>query len=319
MTESSFSDIHETDVEEAAAHLPHSMYLDHSPGSRFAFHRHAVSRGALSVEETRCTDGVHFHLADQPDYAVGLPVRGPMHADYQGQELDLGPGRAAVFGPIADAAVATGDLFDVVLVHIEPVALEDALETLLGSPPRRPLPLPTTMTLNTEAGRALAASIGLVAHDAPGTDSVLDNPMSAEPLQYRLLVQLLYATDHRDREALDGSVPTWGPHAVQRCVDLIEAHPEWPLTLADLAARAGLSVRALQGSWLRHRDGPPGYDIEQVRLDRAHHDLDSHRPGETTVAEVAASWGFRTQPFVAAYGARFGHSPAQTLRGPAYA
>lgn len=319
MTKPTFSDIHETDAEEAAAHLPHSTYLDHSPASRFAFHQHAVSRGPLSIEETRCTDGVHFRLADQSDYAVGLPVRGPMSADHQGQELDLGPGGAAVFGPTADAAVATGDLCDVVLVHIRSVALEDALETLLGSTVRRPLPLPTTMTLDTEAGRALMASIRLVAQDVPGSDSVLDNPMSAEPLQYRLLAQLLYATDHPDRDALDGRVPTWGPRAVNRCVDLIEAHPEWPLTLADLAALTGLSVRALQGSWLRHRDWPPDYDIGQVRLGRAHRDLESHLPGETTVEDVAASWGFRRQRFEDAYGERFGHSPDQTLRGPAYA
>jgi AraC-like DNA-binding protein len=319
MTGPSFSDIHETDVEEAEAHLPLSMFLGHPPASRFAFHRHAVARGPLSVEETRCTDGVRIHLVDQSGYAVGLPVRGPMHADHRGQQVDLGPGGAAVFGPVAEAAVATGDRFDVVLVRIRSAALEDALEALLGRPVRRPLPLPTTMTLDTDAGRALTATIRLVAHALPDTASVLANPMSAEPLQYRLLVQLLLATDHPDRDALDGRVPTWGPRTVRRCVDLIEAHPEWPLTLADLAAGAGMSVRSLEGSWVRHRDRPPGHDVGRVRLDRAHRDLESHRPGETTVAAVAASWGFRPQSFVAAYGARFGRSPAETLRGPAFA
>jgi AraC-like DNA-binding protein len=318
MTGPSFSDVHETDVEEAAAHLPPSMHLDHRPASRFTFHRHAVARGPLSIEETWCTDGVRI-LVDQSGYAVGLPVHGPMHADHCGQELDLGPGRAAVFAPVAEAAVATGDRVDVVLVRIRSVALEDALEALLGRPVRRPLPLPTTMTLDTDAGRALTATIRVVAHALPGTVSVLANPMSAEPLQERLLVRLLLATDHPDRDALDGRVPTWGPRTVRHCVDLIEAHPEWPLTLANLAAAAGLSIRSLEGCWVRHRDRPPEHDIGRVRLDRAHRDLDFYRPGETTVAAVAAAWGFRPQPFVAAYGARFGRSPAETLRGPAFA
>ncbi len=319
MTGPSFADVHETDVDEAEGRLPSSMHMDHRPAAAFAFHRHAVARGPLSVEETRCTDGVRIRLVDEPGYVVGLPVRGPVHADHRGRELDLGPGRAAVFGPVAEAAVATGDRFDVVLVHIRSAALEDALEALLGRPVRRPLPLPATMALDTDAGRALTAAIRLVAHAVPDAASVLVNPISAEPLQERLLVGLLLAFDHPDREALDGRVPTWGPRTVRRCVDLIEAHPEWPLTLADLAAGAGLSIRSLEGCWVRHRDRPPADDIERVRIDRAHRDLESHRPGETTVAEVAAAWGFRPQPFVAAYRARFGRSPAETLRGPAFA
>ena len=319
MTGPSFSDVYRTDVEETEASLPQSMHLDHRPAARFAFHRHTVACGPFSVEETQCTDGVHIDLADQSDYAVGLPIRGPLHAEHRGQELDLGPGRAAVFAPSAEAAVDTGDGFDVVLVHIRSGALEDALEALLGRPVRRPLPLPPTMTLDTAAGRALAATIRLVVHAQPDTDSVLGKPISAEPLQYRLMVQLLLAADHPERDALDERVPTWGPRTVRRCVDLIEAHPEWPLTLADLAAGAGLSIRALEGCWLRHRDRLPGHDIGRVRLDRAHRDLESHRPGETTVDAVATSWGFRPRRFVTAYGTRFGRSPAETLRGPAFA
>jgi transcriptional regulator GlxA family with amidase domain len=106
---------------------------------------------------------------------------------------------------------------------------------------------------------------------------------------------------------------------VRRCVDYIEDHPERPLTPAVLAADAGLSVRALEGCWLRHRDVRPGHDVGRVRLGRTHRDLQFYRPGETTVTAVARSWGFRPQPFVAAYGTRFGRSPGQTLRGPAFA
>jgi len=158
--------------------------------------------------------------------------------------------------------------------------------------------------------------VRLVADASTDTSSVLANPMSAEPLQDTLLVRLLLAAEHPHRDALDERVPTWGPRAVRRCVDYIEDHPERPLTLAGLAADAGLSVRALEGCWLRHRDVRPGHDVGRVRLGRAHRDLQFYRPGETTVTAVARSWGFRPQPFVAAYGARFGRSPGQTLRGP---
>jgi AraC-like DNA-binding protein len=319
MTAPSFSDVHDTDAEQAEVHLSPSVHLDRRPTARFAFHRHTVARGALDVEEDRCTDGVRIEVIGQSTYALGLPVRGTVHADHRGDELDLGPGRAAVFDPDSEAAVTTGEGFDVVLVRIRSAALEDALEALLGRSVRRPLRPRAVVDLDSASGRALMAAIRRVADARPGTTSTLSYAISADPLEERLLLGLLLTADHPDREALDEPVPTWAPRTVRRCVDLIEAHPELPLTPATLAAAAGLSVRALEGCWVRHRERPPGHDVARVRLDRAHRDLDSHRPGETTVGAVAASWGFRPQPFVSAYRTRFGRPPEHTLRGPGYA
>ena len=319
MTTPRFADVHVTDVGRVDAQLPQTVHLDHVPTAPFAFHTHRVTRGPLGVEETRGTDGIHLRLPDRPSYQVGLPVRGPLHADHRGKELDLGPGRAAIFSPWPETTVVTGDRFDILLVDVGSAALEDMLEALLGRTVPRPLRLRTSMTVGTAAGRTWAGTVRLVADAATETSSVLANPMSAEPLQDTLLVRLLLAADHPHRDALDERVPTWGPRAVRRCVEYIEDHPERPLTLAGLAADAGLSVRALEGCWLRHRDVRPGHDVGRVRLGRAHRDLHFYRPGETTVTAVARSWGFRPQPFVAAYGTRFGRSPGQTLRGPAFA
>jgi AraC-like DNA-binding protein len=319
MTTARYTRFHAGDPDGAERGLDPAVRLDHVPRARFAFRTHAVTRGPLQVEETRCTDAVRVRLTGQRSYVVGLPVRGALHADHRGRELDLGPGQAAIFTPPADAALCTCDRFDVLLVQVGEAALEDALEALLGRTVRRPLPLPTSVSLTSSAGRAWTGAVRQVADAHPGPTSVLANPISAEPLQDALLSRLLFATDHRDRDALDARVPTWGPRTVRSSADYIEAHPEHPLTPTALAEQAGLSVRALQGCWLRHRGTRPQDDLDRVRLDRAHRDLGSHRPGETTVGAVAAAWGFRPRPFVAAYGSRFGCHPAQTLRGPAFA
>jgi transcriptional regulator GlxA family with amidase domain len=176
-----------------------------------------------------------------------------------------------------------------------------------------------TVALDTAGGRAWVRAVRSVAGAVPGTSSILGNPLGAEQLQDALLAGLLYATSHPDRDALDVPVLTWGPRKVRECLDLIEAHPQRPLTSGTLAAHAGMSVRALDGCWRRDRDVLPRQDVERVRLGRAHRDLEEYRPGETTVAAVAASWGFPPRRFAAAYGARFGRSPEQALRGPAYA
>jgi AraC-like DNA-binding protein len=314
-----FSDAHETDVRQAGAHLPPGLRLDHRPSEGFAVHVHGVTRGPVSVQETRGTDGVRITLDGEPSYVVGLPVRQPVHAVHRRADLGLSPGQAAVFAPPVEAMIGTPDRFDVVLVRVGPVALEDVLESLLGRVVRRPLPLPSTVALGTTGGRAWARTVRSVAGAAPGTSSLLSIPLGAEQLQHALLVGLLYATEHAERDALDKPVHTWGPRKVRECLELIEAHPERPLTSGTLAAHAGMSVRVLDGCWRRDRDVLPRQDVERVRLQRAHRDLEEHRPGETTVAAVAASWGFVPRTFAAAYGAGFGRSPAQTLRGPAYA
>lgn len=319
MSDLRFTDVHETDVRQVESHLAPVLRLDHVPWEGFTIQVHRVTRGPVSVEESRSTDGVRITLDGEPSYVVGLPVRKPMHAIHGRRELDLSPGQAAVFAPPVEAVIGTPDHVALVLVRVGPGALESALESLLGRTVRRPLPLSTTVALGTTAGRTWVRTVRLVAGAAPGRSSMLGNPLGGEQLQDALLAGLLYATGHPDRDALDVPVLTWGPRKVRECLDLIEAHPERTLTSGTLATHAGMSVRALDGCWRRDRDVLPRQDVERVRLRRAHQDLEAHRPGETTVAAVAESWGFPPRRFAAAYGARFGRSPAQTLRGPAFA
>ncbi|WP_284742322.1 AraC family transcriptional regulator [Amycolatopsis sp. RTGN1] len=303
----------------ADAPLPSAVRLGRVLHKPFSFRTRRVTSGSLAVEETRCTDEVHMRMPDEHGYLVGIPVRGALRIRYRGQDLDLGPGRAAVLAPPAEATVDTVEQFDVVVADIGSVALEDMLEALLGRSVRRPLPLAASLSLNSPAGRSWAADVRLITDVTAKPTSLSADPISAEPMQDHVMVQLLFATDHPHHEALDASVPTWGPRAIRRCIDYIEAFPDQPLTPGRLATVAGLSIRALAGSWIRHRDVPSWQDIERVRLGRAHADLEFFRPGETTVAAVARSWGFGPPRFVAAYGTRFGRSPAQTLRGPAFA
>ena len=253
------------------------------------------------------------------DYVVSVPVRGAVLAMYRGRELDFRPGQAVVFQPPAEAVMTTDDNFDVLVVRVDATALEDALEARLGYPVRRPLPLASTLDLNSAAGRGWATLLrSLVDAAVPG--GPLANPMIAEPLQDALLAWLLRAIDHPYREALDASVRSWGPRTVRRGVDTIEAFPRRPLTTAGLAADAGINVRVLQQCWRRHRDVTPMGYLRGVRIACAHRDLQERAPGETTVTATAINWGFaRPARFATRYTRRYGLPPQQTLRGPAYA
>jgi AraC-like DNA-binding protein len=303
-----------------AGAVPASLDLVHRPAGSYELDVHGFVRGPLSIEETCCTDGTRMRLpSEDPGYVVSFSVRGAMLAVHGGRELDLGPGRAVMFQPPAEMVMTTEDDFDVFIVRVDAVALEDALEARLGYPVRRPLPLPLTLDLGTAAGRGWAELVRHVLHCAvPG--GLLTNPVIAEPLQDSLLDGLLRTSDHPYREALDAPVRSWGPSTVRRGVDTIEAFPQRPFTMAGLAAEAGVSVPVLQECWQRHWGVRPMRYLQQVRLTCAHHDLDEHAPGETTVAATALRWGFaRSARFTTRYAGRYGLPPAQTLRGPAYA
>ncbi|WP_443027344.1 helix-turn-helix transcriptional regulator [Sphingomonas sp. LR61] len=77
----------------------------------------------------------------------------------------------------------------------------------------------------------------------------------------------------------------------------------------------GLSPRGLQQSLRRHLDQTPGDLLREVRLDGARADLLGGARDETSVAEIARSWGFgHLGRFSATYRARFGELPSESLR-----
>jgi AraC-like DNA-binding protein len=106
------------------------------------------------------------------------------------------------------------------------------------------------------------------------------------------------------------------PAAVRRAAAFIEAHADHPVALAEIAAAAGVTGRALQYAFRRYYDMTPTGYLRRVRLERAHRELrDADPAGSVTVAAVARSWGWANpSQFTAVYRRQFGQRPGQTLR-----
>ncbi len=106
---------------------------------------------------------------------------------------------------------------------------------------------------------------------------------------------------------------------VRRAVEFIHANADRALTLADIAAAAGVGPRGLQHAFRRQQDVTPMGYLRRVRLERAHDEL--RRADGTigmTVAEVAARHGFgHPGRFSQAYAQVYGQLPHQTLAAPA--
>ena len=114
----------------------------------------------------------------------------------------------------------------------------------------------------------------------------------------------------------DQSPKPAGPASLRRAVAFIDTHLDQPLSLADIAAAARVSPRALAQTFRRHLEDSPMAYVRRARLDRAHHDLTAARPGDgQTVTAIAARWGFYDLPrFGVTYRKVYGRPPSHTLR-----
>ena len=119
--------------------------------------------------------------------------------------------------------------------------------------------------------------------------------------------------------ALAQEPPRALPHQLRRAQEFIHGNLSEPLTLAQIAAAAGCSLRSLQVGFRAHFGMTPMGYLTQQRLDHAHYLLQSRKSGRR-VSAVAYDSGFsHLGRFSISYRKAFGCSPKETLLygGPA--
>ena len=103
---------------------------------------------------------------------------------------------------------------------------------------------------------------------------------------------------------------------VRRAVTFIHEHAPEDITVADIAAAAHVTARAVQLAFRRHLDTTPTEYLRRVRLEHAHRELLAADPARESVTAVAYRWGFASPSrFAARHRAIYGILPSQALRG----
>jgi AraC-like DNA-binding protein len=153
-------------------------------------------------------------------------------------------------------------------------------------------------------------------------DTLLASPAAAaSPLLIgsaaRLLAAVVLAvfpnswdTDPAARDRTDASTAT-----LRRAIAFIDEHAARDISVADVAAAANVTIRAVQIAFRRHYGTTPAGYLRRVRLERARQDLLAADPARESVTAVAYRWGFASPgQFTAAYQQAYGVTPDQTLR-----
>lgn len=202
--------------------------------------------------------------------------------------------------------------FNAISATISVEALAAAEAALTGGDGRDFPSLAPVAAVTTPGMQALLATLRLIHARTHGTTGRADLvvPLIREVFGY----QLLSAWPKRDASAPPETQDVPSPR-LRLALDYIEAHLSGPLTLAEVAAAAGLSVRSLQDKFRHALGQTPVQFIIGGRLRKVHQDLISSSNAMHSIAEIAARWGFvHMSDFGQRYRRLYGCAPSETRR-----
>jgi AraC-like DNA-binding protein len=255
------------------------------------------------------------------DYlAILLPVYGQLRLRHQGREFDILAGESAGVTSSRDALHAQfGGQASVLTLRVDLHALELALGNLLLEPPPADLCIQSGLVAG-PARKSLTGAAELLAASYDGKDpgSPLP-PVVVSRLEEQILFTVLVGLNHNYRARLLGEGTRPGRRTVREAIDLVSAEEEASWTIPELARAVGVTVRALELGFRKELGKTPREFVRDVRLLRAHDELQRANHGDgTTVTGVACRWGFwHAGRFATSYTERFGVRPVTTLRSGA--
>ncbi|WP_424831418.1 GlxA family transcriptional regulator [Ruegeria sp.] len=136
----------------------------------------------------------------------------------------------------------------------------------------------------TQGGKLADSLADIVSYGSPET-KFLSRPLHRD--------QLLFRSDRR----------------IARCIELMLANQEQPLSLADIGKRAGISVWQMRRLFLRELGRTPSTYYSELRLQRAREMLEH---GRASLREIALSCGFAdASAFGTAFKREYGITPRQ--------
>lgn len=247
--------------------------------------------------------------------AVHIPLAGRMSISSADGVRVYSPGTASV--TCADDRVTmrwSGD-FEHLVVRIDHRAIEARVEALTGAAPNRPIEFDRVIG-DDGSGRAFVHAVRAMQSSLDDFGARgLPQPLASsyEDLVLGMLL-LEHDHDHAEQLASRGRVAVG---AATAATDHVRDHVAAAISVADLAAVARVSERALFDAFRREFGCTPMQWVRRFRLERAHAALRAADPRSgVTVADIAAAHGCgHLGRFAADYRDCFGESPSATLRG----
>ena len=248
-------------------------------------------------------------------YLVQIPLAGNAEIKCGEESIISTPILASVPNPVRKLDMTWRANNPQLLIHINRSVLEEQLERITGRSLTVPLQFNLGMDLTSPQAQSWLNLVETLYTDAENNGLSL-NPSIRQQYEDLLITGLLYAHKHNYSNMLECGAQVSMPRNIRKAVQLCIDSPELPLTITELASSTGVSIRSLQAGFKQYTGLSPMEFLKQNRLTRVHEELMNPDSDFTSVAEIAFYWGFNhLGRFAAAYKARYGELPSQTLRG----
>lgn len=272
-----------------------------------------VSMDGLSYVDVAMPKDVTLHLAGTDDLSVATLFSGVIHVELGKHTERYTAGEAfLVCFPRGDYQVRCVQ-FRAGIITVPAAALAQVTADLPGRP-GPPLRFDSLRPASAAAAEHWKRA-AMFARDLLDDDQAATSPLITSSTARMLAATALTVfpnnalTDPATEDTHDAR-----PKSLQRAITFVDENAHTDIGLADIAAAAHASPRAIQHAFRRHLDMTPLAYLRRVRLDHAHHDLLAADASTCTVTSIAYRWGF-THPgrFAATYQHHYGQPPSTTL------
>ena len=248
-------------------------------------------------------------------YHMNLALAGQTMVSQRGRNATAEAGRSGIlFAPEDPLSVRWSPEAVQYAVKLPRRPLEAHLAKLVNRPVERPIQFALGFDMSAPAARSLLSTVDYLRAELSRPGGLVDMPLARDQMQSLVLTQLLLTVPNNYSELLNAPTRPARRGNVRRAIDLIESQPQADLSLADLAAAAGVTGRQLQRGFQEAVGVSPIAYLRAVRLDRVRTELQASA-GLVSVTDVATKWGFfHLSRFARQYHDRFGQLPSETVR-----
>lgn len=306
------------DYAEARQHVT-DIYIPHSLRAHEA---HPLDFRIRYVASDRFTVGHLRYGADsellvppmEHCYHVNLTLNGNTSVRQQGGSAITAGGRSGVvLGPDSPFTVRWSPDAIQYAIKMPRRSLERQVEALIGRPVTRTVRFDLGFELDSPGAVSMMKAITHLRDELSRTGGAATHPLVRAQLEDYVIASMLTVMTHEFTDELSTEPRPTGRRHVRAAIDYIEEHLAEPITVADVALSAFVSVRALQNGFRDELGLTPTQYLRMRRLERAHDDLLDADP-DTCVQDIAFRWGHSHMGrFAEQFRARFGLLPSALL------
>jgi AraC-like DNA-binding protein len=245
-------------------------------------------------------------------FLVQIPVAGAVHIELGNERMKCEGAMAAVVSPGERLRLRWSDNCTQLIVQIPRDAIgERLLQRRGGGEAASALRFQLAFDTGRAAGREWRELLDFAVRTAETAGAFSREPLCDE-LEHLLLSALLTAQPHNHADEPTSRIPV--PFYVLRAEREMRDHLAHVVTVARLAAAAGVSARTLHEGFRRFRGTTPMARLAAMRLAAARRRLRDTEPG-LTVSRAAAEVGIsQFGRFARNYRKAYGELPSETLR-----